>query len=343
MLLTFKVKHNLDVSEQLEKARKVAAFAIVTGSKTSKDVKHFGLPSAISNQLLRKYGRGKAKKVNRPILPVPGQALRLNDGVLTIPCLKLSIPFHPHREVGKVHQVEVGAEYAFVACAVQEKPSTTAQTWIGVDLNTTGHCAVVGNPQTGKVIKLGKKAAHIRSKARATRRRLQKAGKLRRLKAHRNKEQRRIRDLDHKISKAIVDEAVRSGSGIRMEDLSGIRKTTKQAKSFKGALHNWSFFQLQLFVAYKSQLAGVPVEKIDPSYTSQADSRTGLLGTRTGKRFVSPTGRVENADANASFNIALASLDVSRLRADRDARKGSLRPLKAQRPGTKGDARTPRL
>jgi len=343
VLLTFKVKHNLDVSDQLEKARKVAAFAIETGSKTSKDVKHFGLPSAISNQILRKYGRGKAKKVSRPILPVPGQSLKYADGVLKVHCLKLAVPFSPHREVGKVHQIEVGPEYAFVSCDVQEQPITPSQIWIGVDLNATGHCAVIANPNTGKVKKLGKRAAHIRSKARAARRRLQKKGKLRRLKAHRNKEQRRIRDLDHKISKAIVEEAVRSGSGIRMENLSGIRKTTKQAKSFRGALHSWSFFQLQTFVAYKAKLHGVPVEKIDPSYTSQADSKTGLLGARTGKYFVSPTGRVDHADSNAAFNIALGSLDVGRLRADRDVRKGSLKPLKAQRPVERGDARTPRL
>lgn len=328
MLLTFKVKHNLDLSDQLAKARKVAEFAVVTGSKTSKDVKRFGLPSAISNQVLRKYGRGKTKKVSKPILPVPGQSCRLIDGFLRIPCLGLAVPFSPHRKIGKVHQAEAGDEYVFVSCSVEPKETTPASAWIGVDLNATGHCAVVGNPQTGKVLKLGKRAAHIRSKARAMRRRLQKQGKLRRLKAHRNKEQRRLRDLDHKISKAIVAEAARSGSGIRMEDLSGIRKTTKQANTFKGALHSWSFSQLQTFVAYKAKLHGVPVEKIDPSYTSQADSRTGLLGTRTGKCFVSPSGRVENADANAAFNIALASLDVSRLRADRDARKGSLKPLK---------------
>lgn len=343
MILTFKVKHEKDFSEQLEKARKVAEFAIKTGSKTSKDVKHFGLPSAISNQVLRKYGRGKTKKVSRPILPVPGQSLNYIKGVLGIPCLKLTVPFSPHREVEKIHQVEVGSEYAFVSCEIKEVAPTQPQDWVGVDLNTTGHCAVAANPKTGKVKKLGKQASHIRSKARATRRRLQKKGKLRRLKAHRNKEQRRLRDIDHKISKAIVEEAVRSGSGIRMEDLSGIRKTTKQAKSFKGALHSWSFFQLQTFVAYKAKLHGVPVEKIDPSFTSQADSRTGLLGTRTGKRFVSPTGRVEDADANAAFNIALASLDIPRLRADRDVRKGSLKPLKAQCPLKRGNARTPRL
>lgn len=343
MILTFKVKHSLNFSDQLEKAKQVAEFAVRTGCKSSKDVKHFGLPSAISNQVLRKYGRGTCKKVSKPILPVPGQSVRLKDGILSVSCLKLRLPFKPHKEIIKVNQVEVNADYVFVSCTVLEEKEKPCKSWIGVDLNTTGHCAVIADPQSGKVIKLGKKAAHLRAKARATRRNLQKKGKFRRLKSHRNKEQRRLTDLDHKVSKAIVDTAVKTGSGIRMENLTGIKKTTKQAKSFKGALHSWSFYRLQSFVEYKAKLQGVPFEKIDPSYTSQADSRTGLLGTRTGKRFVSPTGRVDHADANAAFNIALAFLDIDQLRVESDARKGSLKPLKAQRSSKRSDARTPRL
>lgn len=340
MFLAFKVKHGRDFSDHLERARKVAVFGIETGSRSSKDVKHFGLPSAIANQVLRKYKN--AGKCSHPILPVPGQSIKRREGGFVIPCLKLDLDFCPHRKVGDIRQIEVGREYCYVTCKVEEEKPHQTQKWIGVDLNTTGHCAVVANPQTGKVKKMGKAAAHIRRKAKAQRRRLQKLRKLRRLKAHKNKERRRLLDLDHKISKAIVEEAVRSGSGIRMENLSGIRKNTKRSKQFNGALHSWSFFRLQTLIEYKAKLRGVTVEKIDPAFTSQADSKTGLLGARTGKRFVSPTGRVENADANAAFNIALAP-NMSQLRADRDARKGSLKPLKAQRQRKRGDARTPRL
>ena len=65
----------------------------------------------------------------------------------------------------KINQIEVNNQYIFVSVTVLEPiPIENDNKWIGVDLNTTGHCAVVGKSSTGKVYKLGKKALPIRKK-----------------------------------------------------------------------------------------------------------------------------------------------------------------------------------
>ena len=105
--------------------------------------------------------------------------------------------------------------------------------------------------------------------------------------------------------------AKEQNAALVFEDLSGIRKTKKQYRSFKYALHSWSFYQLQQFVQYKAKLLGVPVLYVDPAYTSQDCSRCGARGQRNRKSFVCPVcGHVDHADVNAAFNIALRQYDM---------------------------------
>lgn len=343
MVLTFKLKHNRDFSEELGKARSVALFGLRTKATSSAQVKQFGLNSSISNQVLRKYCRGKTNNVSSVVLPIPGQSLKYNKEteILEVVCLKLKLKFTPHRGIEKVNYVEINDEFIFVTCSIAESETTT-DNFIGVDLNTTGYCAVVANPSTGKVIKLGKSAGHIRKKYKSIRRNLQKKRKFKLLKKIKNREKRKITDLEHKISHEVVAFAKINNKGIRVEDLGGIRQRAKSSKSFKGALNSWSFYRLQTFIEYKAKLQGIPFQKIDPSYTSQKDSRTGLLGIRKGKVFRSSEGRVDDADVNAAFNIANTSSSIRRLHVDRVACKGSLKPLK-ELCCEASNSRTPRL
>src|SRR5258708_4814907 len=71
---------------------------------------------------------------------------------------------------------------------------------------------------------------------------------LRLLKKRRRKEARFAADINHQISKRIVVEAKRTGQGIAVEELTGIRTRVR----FR-----------------KPQRAGVALVEVDPAYTSQ--------------------------------------------------------------------------
>jgi putative transposase len=322
MILTYKVKHNRNFTEELRKAKQVAEFAVKNKFQiSSKLVTHIGLKSMLSNQILRKYGKNKTIKVVHNVnLIVPNQGIHYENNTITIPCLQLELAFD--KPTIKIHQVELDKEYAFIACEVPEQKQITPKVNLGVDLNTTGHCAVVSCPETGKVFKLGKQANHIHKKYKYIRKGLQKKGKYKKVKEIKNKESRIVRDLNHKISRFIINLAIKLKGGIKLENLKGIRKA-KNRKTFRYALNSWSFYQLRQMIEYKAKLAGIPVTLIAPQYTSQTCSKCGQIGERKGKEFkCANCGHVENADVNASFNIALME-SISRLHKDRDLCKGN--------------------
>ena len=327
MILTYKIRHERDFSNELRKAEQVANFALKTRTQSSRDVKHIGLKSIISNQILRKYSRNRViKKIRSVKLTVPSQGVNVDqpNHTIYIPCLKLTLKYRIPRCFEKVNQVELGGEYAYVSVTVVEKPQYDPKGWIGVDLNTTGHILVAADPETGKVLKLGKQAKHIHEKYRDIRRRLQRRGKYRKVKEIKNRESRIVRDINHKASRKLVDTAKEAGKGIKLENLKGIRETTRTAHSFRYALHSWSFYQLDKMIEYKAKLLGVPVSYVDPAYTSKACSKCGTLGNRNGKQFKCPScGHVDHADVNAAFNIADPSTGLGRLQAERDVCKGS--------------------
>ena len=307
MILTYKMRHTYPLKETLRKAREVANFAVKNRVKSSKEVKQFGLQSSISCQIIRKYaGNKKCKKVRRVVLPIPGQGIKLEGKTIRIPCLNLtfthSFPYTPTR----INNIEINRDTIFVRFEVADGEPIDTQKFIGVDLNSTGHAVVVANPATGKVIKMGKKAWHIRKKYKAMRRGFQRKKKFRKVKSIGNREARIIRDMNHKMSRKIVDYAAQNGCGVRLENLKGIRKNTGGKKGFSHNVNSWPFYQLRQMVEYKAKLRGVTVQYVAPAYTSQICSRSGLIGQRDGDTFKSPKYGVESAHVNAAFNIANA-------------------------------------
>jgi putative transposase len=308
--LTYKIRHGLNLTHELELGRKVAEFAIQNkGNTNTKFVKHIGLKSQIACQVMRKYGGRRTKQattkaIRNIVLPVPNQGIKWDGHILKVPVLKWEIMFE--KEIVKICQIEFNKEYAFICCEVKDEKQYETEKYIGIDRNATRHIAVCATTD-GKVMKLGKKAPHIHRKYKQTRKALQKQKKFRKIKSIKNRESRITRDINHKISRAIVTLAKEGKYAIKLEKLTGIRKK-KQGRSLNGIKSNWSFYQLEQFIGYKAKLLGVPVHYVASEYTSQTCARCGRLGTRDKKSFSCICGNVEHADVNAAFNIAKASI-----------------------------------
>jgi putative transposase len=113
MILTYKVKHNRNLSAELEKGRQIALFALKAKSRSSKDVKHIGLKSAIANQILKKYASNKKlKRISSVKLTVPSQSIKFDAGQIKIPCLKMAIGFQ--KDIEKLNQIELDQEFAYI-------------------------------------------------------------------------------------------------------------------------------------------------------------------------------------------------------------------------------------
>ena len=122
---------------------------------------------------------------------------------------------------------------------------------------------------------------------------------------------KRFRDTaNHKYARALVDFAVKNQCGvIQMEKLEGI--TEGVVEPF---LKDWTHYDLRAKVENKAKELGIKVIFVDPQYTSQRCSRCGHIDKEnrlTQARFVcTACGFEENADYNASQNLAIKGIDL---------------------------------
>ncbi len=341
--LTYKILHHSSFLDELIKARKIAKYSLKHPKcRTTKDVKHFNLKACIANQILKKYGSNKKLKTVKNVkLTINGFFVNWQKETRTIkiPSLKLELKYQFPNNFTKINQVELDNKYLYVTVEIQDKPETKITNFIGIDRNTTGHCAVIAIPKTGKVVKLGKQAFHIHRKYKKIRKHLQSKNAKKKLKKISKREKNIIKDINHKISRKIVNIVIKNNCGIRLENLKGIRKNTKRSsnkktkngESFKSSINTWEFYQLGQMIEYKAKICGIPVQYVDPQYTSQKCSRCGNIGNRNGKKFMCTNEEcmhVDHADSNAAFNIAAKeSFENQRsndqLLTDRDVNKGN--------------------
>lgn len=153
----------------------------------------------------------------------------------------------------------------------------------------------------------GKEASFVRKKYRSVRRSLGKAKQAKKIKLIEDKESRYVTNLNHEISRKLVNLAVQEKvATIVMEDLKNIRKTAFSSSKADKNLNSWAFYELQNFIEYKGKLEGIEIEYINPAYTSQACNACGIINKSNRKRnlYSCSCGYKVHVDLNAARNIA---------------------------------------
>ena len=201
----------------------------------------------------------------------------------------------------------------YAALAIRISPTPTGcsgkHTFLGVDLGIVRH-AVVATPDR-VVIFDGKADRWRREHFADLRRRYQRHRRTDRVRASQGKEARWMRDINHKISRQIVELALEYPNPvIVLERLDGIRYRTRGSKRFNRMMSSWAFRQLVDMIRYKAAKAGVLVAFCDPRGTSKTCPQCGHA-SRANRRKQElfrcvRCGYQANADVVAARNIAAA-------------------------------------
>lgn len=298
------------------------------------------LPSAVVNQNIREvkalyklFKKSKSNKNNLAFkrnqpLCYNNQNFKIENGFISVPLMtdksrrywfpvvrnnryrKLQEAINNGAKLGKSSLFNKNSKYYFAVTVSIDVTSTLYNNTMGIDigLNQLAVASIqdANGIEVNRQFHNGKQAGFIRKKHRATRRMLGKAKKPKLIKALKDKESRYVTDLNHKISRQLINLAVQERvSTIVMEELKNIRKTAFSSKKADMNLNSWAFFELQQFIKYKANLVGIEVVYINPKHTSQTCSVCGEINKSNRKRneYSCSCGNKVHADLNAARNI----------------------------------------
>lgn len=206
-----------------------------------------------------------------------------------------------------------GEFYLHATCNVEEMELTEPDDVLGIDLGIVNLATDSdGESYSGEAVEKNRRILAHR------RRNLQhkgtKAAK-RKLKQISGKQANFQRNVNHTISKRIVQKAQDTNRAIAVENLTGIRKRTTVRRKQRARHANWSFYQLKRFIAYKCKLAGVPLFEVDPRNTSRLCPSCGCIDKKSRRtQFLFSCvhcGYSAPADHNAAANIAVRAMSAS--------------------------------
>lgn len=177
--------------------------------------------------------------------------------------------------------------------------------YIGVDLGVK-KIAVDSDGIVYHNDKLEKKRTQYLSHRRRLQLRNTRSSKYR-IKKSGNRESKFRKDVNHCISKTLVQKAKSTNAAIVLENLKHINSRAIVRKSERMKRLSWSFDQLKSFIDYKASIEGIEVVLVDSHYTSQRCYKCGYIDRKNRKTqgdfCCIRCGYCDNADINAAKNI----------------------------------------
>ena len=197
-----------------------------------------------------------------------------------------------------------------VTYEVPELKSSEISNVVGIDRGLR-FLAVTYDSKGNTVFYSGKELKQKRAHYKQLRTQLQKVGtpsSRRRLKRIGQRENRWVSDVNHRISKALVNSNPKKTLFV-LEDLSNIRTATEQVcLNNRYFMVSWPYYDLELKISYKAVRRNSATMLINPVYTSQRCPKCGHIekGNRDKKRHIfccKNCGYTSNDDRVASMNI----------------------------------------
>lgn len=189
-------------------------------------------------------------------------------------------------------------------------PVAEAEHVVAIDRGVVNLATLTVTDGAGKVretrVVPGGRAGWKRRQGNTVRRSLQKARRRAMVRRLRGREERYMRDLDHKLAREIVRVAERyPKTVVALEDLRSIRRKRQATPRGQRRLHNWSFGRLGDFIEYKARALGIPVLTLRAANTTRYCGRCGTSNTVRDRTYRCRACRyVVDRDVNGARNIA---------------------------------------
>lgn len=209
-------------------------------------------------------------------------------------------------KLGLLRVVEKAGKWYAQVSLVIPVIQTHGEKAMGIDLGLKVPAVAVASNGKTHFFGNGRHNKYIRRSYQQRRRKLGRLKKLSAIRKLGNKEQRWMKNQNHKISRQIVNFAIQERvSVIKLEKLMHIRQTARKSRKNAKSLHSWTFYQLQQFIIYKAHLAGIRTIEVNPAYTSQTCPACREINKAKDRCYTCPCGFVSHRDRVGAINILL--------------------------------------